>query len=127
MGDITSRIRLFHSLYLGCLSGTVIFACISAVMYLYLDIRTAVRVLADAKKTGRPKRRKNRPHEDTDSRGLTAKIPDSPNRTMEMSAGTAGGTYERTDLIHPEVPAFYVEKEILVVHTEATVSDGPPV
>ena len=43
MSDITNRIKLFHSLYTACLSGAAIFAGISVFLYLYLDIRTAVR------------------------------------------------------------------------------------
>ncbi len=127
MSDITNRIKLFHSLYTACLSGAAIFAGISVFLYLYLDIRTAVRVLAGVKRVDRPKRRKNFQGENTESLDRIAEISDGQELTVGLWAKASGKAYEKTDVMHMKVQAFLVEKEILVVHTDVTVSDKPQV
>lgn len=79
MENISGQIELYHNLYLFCLTGMLVFLAVSAVLFICLDIRTAVKSY-----TGMGRRRK---------------------MTKKRSA-------------------FFVDREILLVHTDEIIQEG---
>ena len=90
--------ELLHGLYLACLGGMGTGIVVSVILFFWLDIRTVWRVLA-----GAPVRVKER---------AKAKAPRRRRNRRKADQGTV--------ILDTGQQIFYVEREVMVIHTEQT-------
>lgn len=150
MENISERILLFHNLYLVCLAGMVVFLGISVFLFIRLDIRNVIgyytgwQAKREIKKMEVGSREKNREEEhigselrnppgDQKSRELEIRKVKSfteVTMTKRLSDGSGevtgllrlnGDDNRKTTLLYQDDRSFFIEREILLIHTDEII------
>jgi hypothetical protein len=127
-------VDLFHNLYLGCLAGAGVYLFISIILFLRFDIRGAFGVL-----TGHRAKKEIRRLEKKDSNDHILKHAEEPSIrkvkgitgitiTRKLEDGSEEVTKllpmeegEKTTLLNHEKSTFYIEREIMFIHTNEVI------
>ena len=96
METIVSRIHLFHTLFLICLTGMFLSFSFSIFLFFYLDIREVVKLFI-----GKGYKKEILK---TDAKGIWKDCKEEPTTVLRMAKKT-----------------FYVEKEIIFIHTDEII------
>lgn len=150
MEDIAGRIAVFHNLYLACLVGTILFLSISVFLFIKLDIRGVIgfftgqqakreiRKIQEKSFEGKPSKKMITPEIKNESGKQKRedipirKVEDLPGImvTRKLDAGSEKPTdtlkdceteEKETKLLQQEGISFYIEREILLIHTDEII------
>ena len=132
--NIVSRITLYHNLYFACLVATVIFIVISIVLFICLDMKYVIGFLTGSQakreiqrlETERAIRKeenssvKLRKVDDIPKVTITRKLEEnSPKKTEYLNAPKEQSF--QTTLLQDESAGFYIECEIMLIHTNEII------
>ena len=150
MEQISVQLELFHILYLVCLVAMILFALIAVIVFIRLDIRGVIGFFtgrsarkeireieqSGSKKPGKAERmtpevqrelgiRRSGELEIRKVEGVagitvTKKLEDGTEEVTELIPET-GMQEDGTTVLRQEKPEFYIEREIMLVHTEEVI------
>ena len=136
MDNIISRITLYHNLYLACIGATVVFLCISIVLFIRLNIKEVIGFLtgSQAKREiqrleteGVAKRIKEknisvkfRKVNESPKVTITKKLEETNQKKTELLHVSKEECF-KTTLLQANPVEFYTEREIMLIHTNETI------
>lgn len=150
MENIAERISVFHNLYLACLIGTLLFLAISVFLFIRLDISGVIGFFTGQQAKREIKKIQEKPFEgkagkkmikpETKSESGQHKTGDVWIRKVEnlpqimvtrkLENGfeestdilkTCEATGKETEVLQQEESSFYIEREILLIHTDEII------
>lgn len=150
MENIAGRILFFHNLYRACMAGTVFFLIVSVILFVRLNIREAIGLFTgwqakhEVRKLEETGRKRNRGEkyiepglrqnlglrksgeleirkvEDFTEVTITKRLADGSGEETELLQFKENDS-EKTTLLHQEELPFFIEREILLIHTDEII------